>query len=86
MKIGDQPAFPCEEMMNGGLGDYLVYYDGMTYRQWLIGMTLNGVLSNPELREKCRKDAKDYKGTSEEYVARAIISMADAILTALEKE
>lgn len=41
MKIGDTPAFPRPE------GD-LQGQDGMTYRQWLIGMIASGNAASEE--------------------------------------
>lgn len=64
-KIGNQKAFPSYDG-----GD--VYFDGMTYRQWLVGMALQGLLAG--VPDKRPSD-----------IARWAREHADAVLSELEK-
>lgn len=52
--------------------------DGMSYRQWLIGMAASGILSDPNVRLNM---PRDYQA-----VANQSVNVADAIIAALEKE
>ena len=58
------PAFPY---------DPITHTFGMTYRQWLIGMALQGLCANPNTR-----------GTNNQIIAVWAIQKADAILAAEE--
>jgi hypothetical protein len=46
MSIGNQPAFPAEELP-GMYGPQAHQSQGMSYRQWLVGMALQGLLTTP---------------------------------------
>lgn len=63
-KIGNQKAFPSHDG-----GD--IYFDGMTYRQWLVGMALSGIVTGDDW-------------TASEAASLAVIT-ADAVLAELEK-
>ena len=66
---GDMPAFPTRERSAGSV--YMpAYFTGMTYRQWLIGQALKGLLCRPPI---C--------GTPANYAAWAI-EYADAVIKA----
>lgn len=67
MRIGDRPAFPTTD------GDELRVENGMTYRQWLVGMAMQGMLANPN-----NIDLND------NGIAKEAIACADATLTKLE--
>lgn len=60
--LGRQPAFPTNTEQ------------GMTYRQWLIGLALQGLLADPELN------------LPPEDFARKAIDVADALLARLAEE
>ena len=50
MSIADIPAFPTPiPVENPAMvdGEYRTAIGGLTYRQWLIGQALKGLLSNP---------------------------------------
>lgn len=72
--IGYQYAFPvpitshCDQLQQS-------WDQGMTYRQWLIGMAMQGACANPE------DHANSY-----ESIASQSSKQADAILEALAKE
>lgn len=67
MSIGDQQAFPIALLDDD---DAL----GMTYRQWLIGMALNGSIT------------ENSASSTVEEAAESAILYADAIIEALDKE
>lgn len=67
-KIGYQPVFPEIDGANGG------YVPGMTYRQWLVGMALQGLLANSNPHE-WRHD----------LTSSTAIDFVDALLVQLEK-
>lgn len=66
-QIGDRRAFPLNYPVGANFG--------MTYRQWLVGMAMQGDL--------CANSAGEW--TAKECAERAIAS-ADAILDELAKE
>ena len=69
MNIGNQAAFP-----NDPCGQYGPS-PGMTYRQWLIGMTLQGSIASDT-----------GQALSVEKLARWSIEAADAVIAKLEAE
>lgn len=69
MTIGNQPAFPAEA--DGGYGPA----PGMTYRQWLIGMALQGIIA-----------ADHENALTEKACANGAILCADAVLSRLDSE
>lgn len=87
MSIADQPAFPCQAVATGGTdrnGDpvYSNGEPGMTYRQWLVGMALQGYVSNPVVMETCLNSDKSIPGR----LAALALEAADAAIRAQEKE
>lgn len=69
MGIGNESAFPVVVP-----GDRNESESGMSYRMWLVGMAMQGILAHT---------TDDW---SESSVAKCAIDQADAILAALEKE
>lgn len=64
---GKQPAFPCEHFVDGS---------GMTYRQWMVGMALQGILAD-------HKDVECVLGkTCEQSVGIRAVEAADAAIKA----
>ena len=76
ISISSEPAFPVHP--NGPI------FRGMTYRQWLVGMALQGLLSGQ--REHTAEWAERCGDSVEECVAVAAVSYADAVIAELEKE
>ena len=70
MKIGDHQAFPASLSINGQWAGGTVP-EGMTYRQWLIGMALTSTSGT---------------FTKADFIAFQVIERADAVLASLEKE
>jgi hypothetical protein len=68
MSVGSEPAFPIPD--NPVFGPY----GGMTYRQWLIGQCIQGILANPN-----RPHASDTCGED-------AISQADFLISELDAE
>lgn len=66
-KLGDLPAHPAPDIV-----DY--YTTGMTYRQWLVGMALQGLLASDHKRE-----------THYDAIASDAVKHADAVLAELER-
>lgn len=75
--IGREPAFPVHP--NGPI------FRGMTYRQWLVGMALQGLLSNTTLAAIRAHESVNGRDVSS-VVAQIAIAEADAVLAQLEKE
>ena len=67
--VAERCAFPAE---NGG------YHLGMTYRQWLIGMAMQGFCSN--------KSTNDGSLASIAFCAGISEKQADAVIALLDKE
>lgn len=66
MNIGDEPVFPFP---SGSL--HIVEHDGMTYRQWLVGMALQGLLAH---------------GRHPNDAGRYAVESADGAIAELEKK
>lgn len=86
MSIGDQRAFPIP------IGGYLTDVGhkcnaaqfGMTYRQWLVGMALQGLLANEfTIKLVVSESSEDSSGNR---FARMAITAADAVIVELEKQ
>ena len=76
MGVGESQAY-CA----GVVSDTLAV---MTYRQWLVGMAMQGILSNEfTVKLAASEDAVD---TSGNRIARMAITAADAVLSELEKQ
>jgi hypothetical protein len=69
VSIGDRAAFPQPD---DGFRDGTDY--GMTYRQWLVGMALQGIIANPHSHTEM---------TLKQQASHAI-EMADSVLLKLE--
>lgn len=68
MKLADTPAFPVPAPDGSG------YYSGITVRQWLAGMAMQGMISCSH--DNCPHDT--------ESVVRYSLQFADALIIALE--
>lgn len=64
--IGNQPAFPCDPSLPA------IVPEGMTYRQWLIGMALQGTIA--------------LHNGSASYAVRDAVEAADEVIKRLDKE
>jgi hypothetical protein len=69
VSIGNKPAFPVDMDAT----NYDPACDGMTYRQWLVGMALQGLLSNAGTQ-------LDFELAAEEAIGHA-----DSVIASLEK-
>lgn len=81
--LSSMPAFPTEFQNEDG-------FLGMTYREWLAGLAMQGLAGDPE-------DFNDYKKLVEglpdekmepypKYLADTAIRYADALIQALEQD
>lgn len=70
MENNHKPAFPAVE------GSTAFYEPGLSKREWLAGMALQGILSNPQL---------DIATTKMEIIARDAGALADTLLLELSK-
>ena len=68
-RIGDSPAHHCQHVRSPGSE---VSY-GMTYRQWLIGQAVAGILADPGVSDLAR-------------AATSAIAVADHIIRQLDEE
>ena len=78
MKINpDTPAFP-EVLVPNGKGGTLDSYTGLTKREWLAGLSLQGILSSG-MQENCMP-------ISPETAALISVKYTDALIVELNKE
>lgn len=80
--IGERPAFPNDPNIQAGVS----LNSGMSYRQWLIGMALQGQLSNIETLTALAKSSSVRGIKFTEAIAASTIENADAVLAELAKE
>lgn len=80
------PAFPRPSGPEPRVDQYHECFDGMTYRQWLIGMALQGMLSRADLIDSYKSEMMNMVGTLKECVADSCMGYADAIIDRLNKE
>lgn len=78
------PAFPEAYFENdpGGIGQGILYYPGLTKREWFAGMALKGLLSN---RDYIVQVGKVYDAPTA-VIAEQSFEMADAMLKEGEKK
>ena len=81
MNLADQPAFPMQKMDYRRVGEVegaeLRAVPGMTYRQWLVGMALQGLVAN----------GIGWSATTEqnnEMAGKRAVKLADAAIRAQE--
>lgn len=75
-----KPAFGHGDHTHGGA-------PGMTYREWLIGMALQGILANPDTNARGIKgSALEILETVSEGAAAVAIAAADAVIKQLQEE
>lgn len=82
--LANQPAFPVE---NDSDKQYNYICKGMTYRQWLSGIALQGVLSNSLYMEAVIK-TMDPDGSNDhlgDCICKVAIAHADIMIKELEK-
>ena len=60
--------------------------DGMTYRQWLVGMALQGLLSNHAYTLVAQHESSNGGGDVGRIHAKIAIQAADAVLAELERQ
>lgn len=79
-KLGQIAVFP--------MGDHREYSPefGLSYRQWLVGMALQGMLANPRQHDSTEEYANNCGDSFEQCIAEAAVSHADAVLAELEKQ
>ena len=77
MKIGEQPTYPCSHATH--------QYSGMTYRQWLIGMALQGIVGSLEHLKAVSKHTDD-AADGRTLLAYEAIKQADAVIAAMDAE
>lgn len=86
MALGDVPAFPMPSGDEPRVDATTHYNEGMSYRQWLVGMALQGLLANRHVTEQMSAYTT---GMGHEAFPRqcaaAAIDMADKVLSELEK-
>lgn len=71
------PIFPCNSQLD---------YGGLTKREWLAGLAMQGLLSNYEARVKiCNTDPRYNDENFAEVVAINSVEFADALLKQLDK-
>lgn len=76
MNIGNQSAFPIpSDFLPQGVCD-VRGWTGMTYRQWLVGMAMQGFLANERY----------FRDVSKAGLAHWAIEMADFVCAELEKK
>lgn len=78
ISIGDQPAFPTEEL---GIGPAS---QGMTYRQWLVGKALQGLMAGADNLTPSRATEPDVY-SAPPIIADLAVKYADAIIVELEQ-
>lgn len=81
-KLGQEPAFPNDpQNINfNGSGIILDASNGMTKRQLLAGMAMQGIISNNALRIDMIMDSKNMKTKHQDYIAEYALELADALL------
>jgi hypothetical protein len=91
VSLSDQPAFPVPGHVTGDHdrnGDPIVVgaETGMTYRQWLVGKALEGLLANPNVvySETVGKTPEQWKTATDSFAVMAV-TLADAAIRAQEK-
>jgi hypothetical protein len=69
-KLGSEPMFPTKgQIINNGTDKGgIELYGSITYRQWLIGMAMQGIASDPS------------RTASNEQYAKEAVELADAVL------
>ena len=79
-KLAAASEIPVWEV--SAFGNPHISQNGMTYRQWLVGMALQGLLSAPD---SMPKDGDWYSEEAIAYLPRRAVEYADATITELEK-
>jgi hypothetical protein len=77
VSIGNDPAFPSDNLTDCG---------GMTYRQWLVGMALQGAMANVETLRAIASTASRQGVAFSTAIALSVIEQADKVITELEKQ
>lgn len=77
MKKGDEPAFP----ISIDTGDRVKGFYGLTKRQWLAGMAMQGMLANER-----QVSFFETTGNAAKAVAELSFEIADAMIAFEEKE
>ncbi|NEO88433.1 MAG: hypothetical protein F6J87_30030 [Spirulina sp. SIO3F2] len=70
MSVGNKPAFPSPPA-EVSIGGDLYPHEGMTYRQWLIGLAISGIAQ---------------RTTVPHLAAQYAIDLADSVITRLDAE
>lgn len=77
MRRRDEPYFPVENWESS---------KGATIREEFIKAAFQGFLSNPQLTDTCKRASATLKMDEVEFIGKAAIEQADALLDALEGE
>lgn len=93
MSLADQPAFPRGRVVDHNGVFEAAEQEGMTYRQWLVGMALQGLLANTGvMRGVISETSKLHPAGSDEQaqimldvLAGSAAAHADAAIRAQEK-
>lgn len=78
------PAFPRGPGVSAEPGYW--HQDGMTYRQWLDGMALCGVLSNEGICRTITEKAGKTGQLEGQITAELVVACADAMIKVRENE
>ena len=85
--LADLPAFPrpVSRTERDGAQFLVLPQAGMTYRQWLVGMALQGTLANTETLTALASTASRRGFPFATAIALSVIEQADKVITELEK-
>lgn len=82
MKIDpNAPVFPHHG--NGMFGEPVTHTPGMTYRQWLVGVIAQGMVSHPDTMGQCDVSSAKFNITGPQFLVQSAIEIADTIIAAL---
>lgn len=80
---GNEPAIPCKVLVEGRDHEYTETYSGMSIRQHIAAMAMQGMLANSSLLQSIPKSMADI---ADKIYAIAAVEHADALIAELNKE
>lgn len=85
-KNASEPAFPMQPTVNldGQICDERYKFEGLTKREWVATMAMQGMLANPELI-RIMSEANVHPDKQAEFLSIAAVEQGDALLTELSK-
>ncbi len=82
--LADIPAFPTDDEAQTGPNTW--HFAGMTYRQWLAGLAMQGMCSDNATIAQATKEARGTKDSGCDIIARLAVLQADSLIAELERK